>query len=308
MDGCFEEQLDSVIPGVCSIDTAGSRWVVCPRRLLGFVNKENGIPSVNESLHAHEREALVKAGLPTGVELGVWPEVYLKYEDDDASINYHFDFVVSPIRRNVGLGDVSQQFGLTDEETRDFVRASKKGGYLMGRATPDSVLPIVPVLDSPWIIEVMTASTSGSDTSAGTDIASAFVKAIRNEDYACPGINKRQVWGRMATQLFSKSALAAEWGGKTIWLVQDQLLKNIELTTKLTLSASKPDGRSSINFLSLKFQESALCFDLYSEKPAGLDFSGSNACTDILLAKRNPSLKVLLTAMIRRPLSAILIL
>jgi len=42
----------------------------------------------------------------------------------------------------------------------------------------------------------------------------------------------------MATQLFAKSALAEEWGGKTVWLVQDQLLKNIQLTTKLRLQDS----------------------------------------------------------------------
>ena len=59
----------------------------------------------------------------------------------------------------------------------------------------------------------------------GQIFSSAFKSLLLGLDYQGPGINKRQVWGRMATQLFAKSALAESWGGKTFWLVQDQLLK-----------------------------------------------------------------------------------
>ena len=140
----------------------------------------------------------------------------------------------------------------------------------------------------------MTASTSGSDTEAGTNIAASFTDAILGMEHNCPGINKRQVWGRMATQLFAKSALAEAWGGKTIWLVQDKLLKNIELTTKLTVdSTPKPTATGTINFLSMKYKDgekginSVLLSD-YSEKSAGISFDGNNECTDILLPKIYP--------------------
>lgn len=43
--------------------------------------------------------------------------------------------------------------------------------------------------------------------------------------------NYRQVFGRMASQLFAKSEAAASWGGKTIWILQDVLLEYIQQTT-----------------------------------------------------------------------------
>ena len=97
----FNSDLKKVIPGICSIEYGNEVWIVCPRRLLGFNNQGNTLPQVNLALQRHEREALIEAGLPTGVELGVWPEVYLKYGEDEVSINYHFDFVIAPIQRNM---------------------------------------------------------------------------------------------------------------------------------------------------------------------------------------------------------------
>jgi len=115
----------------------------------------------------------------------------------------------------------------------------------------------------------------------------------------------------MATQLFAKSALAEEWGGKTVWLVQDQLLKNIELTTKLSLNESNESGNGTINFLSVSYNDGekgidSLRFKKYSEKDAGLDFNGNKKATDILLPKVNPDKKTLLKAVLRRKLSAVI--
>ena len=157
----------------------------------------------------------------------------------------------------------------------------------------------------------MTASTSGSDTEAGTDIASSFRDAILGNEHNCPGINKRQVWGRMATQLFAKSALAEFWGGKTIWLVQDQLLKNIELTTKLRVESAAPSEGGTVNFLSMKYNQgergmNSLTLSNYFEKSSGISFEGNNECTDILLPKMYPDKKELLKSVLRRELSAII--
>ena len=32
----FNSDIQTVIPGICSIDYGGQEWVVCPRRLFGF--------------------------------------------------------------------------------------------------------------------------------------------------------------------------------------------------------------------------------------------------------------------------------
>ena len=310
--GFFSDGLDSVIPGICSIEYGDEVWIVCPRRLLGFDSKATGIPEVNHSLLDHEKLALRRAGVPTGVELGVWPEVYLKYGNDETAINYHFDFVIAPIRRQRSFAWLLEKYRVSEgTEAQTLVRAAKTGKYITGRYNPTKALEVLPDLENPTIIEVMTASTSGSDTEAGTDIASSFTDSIMQREHNCPGINKRQVWGRMATQLFAKSALAENWGGKTIWLVQNQLLRNIELTTRLDLSSTEYATSGAVNFLSMSYIErqkgiNSLQFETFSQKDAGLSFEGSNKCTDILLPKVNPDKKVLLQAVLRRKLSAII--
>jgi hypothetical protein len=305
----FDPNLESVVPGICSIEYGGASWIVCPRRLFGFSPQGQSIPRINHTLKTHEKTALTEAGLPKGIDLGVWAEVYLKLGSEDSEINYHFDFVIAPITTGKTFNDLIKSYRVEDAETQSFVKAAKVGGYIKGRYDFTQPLAALPDLTAPIIIEVMTASTSGSDTEQGTDIASSFTKAIQGRPHVCPGINKRQVWGRMATQLFAKSALAESWGGKTIWLVQDQLLKNIELTTKLSLRKTPSAKKGTVNFLSMKYIENgkgldAVVFDSYMELTSGLSFSENRSCTDILLSKINPDKKELLKAVLRRPLSA----
>lgn len=205
----FSSELTSVIPGICSIQYGEDIWIVCPRRFLGFKSLATTPPKVNQSLKKHEKEALIAAGVPCGVELGVWSEVYLQYGDDQSSINYHFDFVISPISRNISFSMLLNLHGIKlENDIEELKKSAKIGKYLSGKFSSEKPVPILPNLTSPTIIEVMTASTSGSDREAGTDIAASFADAILGKDHNCPGINKRQVWGRMATQLFAKSALA----------------------------------------------------------------------------------------------------
>jgi hypothetical protein len=309
----FDQSLDSVIPGVCSIEYSGEIWIVCPRRLLGFNPPDEHRKTINHSLQPHEEKALIKAGLPRGVELGIWSEVYLQYGDEDSSINYHFDFVITELYRNKSFNSLLDDYpGLSNDEKLELLKSARKGKFISGRYSESSPIDLLPNLNSPTIIEVMTASTSGSDTEAGTDIASSFTKAMLGQEYDCPGINKRQVWGRMATQLFAKSALAEKWGGKTVWLVQDQLLDNIALTTQLTLNEIKDSKSSAINFLSMKFKpghqnvNDRLTFGEFTQKEAGLVFSGSKTCTGILLPKTYPKKAELLKSVIRREISNII--
>jgi len=308
----FHPGLSSVVPGVCSIQHADKTWIVCPRRLLGFAPIRDGVlPS--QVLHEHEQQALLAAGLPAGVELGVWPEVYLNYGDDESAINYHFDFVVSRLHRGKSLNSILTSYPeMAEDEKAMLLSVAKKSRYVTGRMNRDTEAEYYPDLDSPYIVEVMTASTSGSDTNAGTDIASSFTNLILGKSHACPGINKRQVWGRMATQLFAKSALAESWGGKTIWIVQDELLSNIELTTKMSTSThSGVSAGNPINFVSLGYQQNGgdaplLRVNGLHTKEARIDFDGSGNCVDILLPKVYPPKQELLKAVLRRRVAAII--
>lgn len=93
----------------------------------------------------------------------------------------------------------------------------------------------------PAIVEVMTSSTSGSDKRAGTDIKSAFCDALlyaegnHSERGRSPTVNSRQVWARMASQMFVKSQVANRWGGCTIWVVQDAMMDYIRENTGIRL-------------------------------------------------------------------------
>jgi hypothetical protein len=309
----FDESITTVIPGVCSIEYSGDVWIVCPRRLLGFDSSPKK-PAVNKTVKSHEREALLAAGLPSGIELGVWTEVYLQYGDANTSINYHFDFVIAPLLIDSSFAEMAHHHSVTEDgEFEELKSCAKTGKYFSGKFDREKPIPYLPNLTSPFIVEVMTASTSGSDKEAGTDIAASFADAVLGIEHNCPGINKRQVWGRMATQLFAKSALAESWGGKTIWLVQDQLLRNIELTTKLQLASTINSGSGSVNFLSMKYKPGLKGMDTvvlseYLEKSAGISFSGNNDCTDILLPKINPRKTELLKSVLRRKIAAIITL
>ncbi len=99
----------------------------------------------------------------------------------------------------------------------------------------------------PVIVEIMTASTSGGSKKERTDIQNAFCDAVLYAEgnipnrRGSPGVNIRQVWARMASQMIVKSQIANAWGGMTIWVVQDALMDYIRSNTGLRLD----DLRSS---------------------------------------------------------------
>ena len=100
----------------------------------------------------------------------------------------------------------------------------------------------------PIVVEVMTCSTSGGNRARGTDIQGAFRRAVLfahravNAPVEAPGVNVRQVWARMASQMIAKSEAANSWGGRTIWVVQDRLVEYIRTNTALPLEALRaPD-------------------------------------------------------------------
>ena len=260
---------DKIVPGICSIHSENETWIVCPRRLFGF--RFDG-----HAILPHELSAIQGMNLPRGIELGIWAEVTLNWtqtqeeavldqdenieigEDDGkdggGAFEYHFDYVIAPLYSTLA-SDLFVQTGIKVNDIRKLVKSPKSRRTVppkpRGRkAIDDFIISQIPDLKTFAIIEVMTASTSGSNKDKGTTISQVFEKAILGQSHESPGINKRQVWGRMATQLFAKSAAAEAWGGKTYWLLQDQFLSEIERSTQASIvridNASKRDHAEDI--------------------------------------------------------------
>jgi hypothetical protein len=238
----------------------------------------------------------------------------LKQQIDDAQINYHFDYIVVPLA-NVTLSRFLQQFDLDpnsyQQELTNFSSQLRKINYFPKNVRNASDISLqLPMMEMPYIFEIMTASTSGSDTGNATDIRSAFRNAILSQSHVSPGINKRQVWGRMVTQLFAKTALAQHWGGQALWIIQDELLQNIELTTLLHVDAIARQEERDIHLVVMSYED-----DLTGSKQielqkrisadSGLEFLGNNTFTDILLPKITPAKIELARAILRRPMDAV---
>jgi len=309
----FNSDFTEVIPGVCSIKAGEDIWVVCPRRLFAAKFDGQGVPSINRAVQQYERDLLIHAGLPSETEIGTWAEVSLKHRVADAEINYHFDYVLAPLV-DTSLSTLLNQSkfaGSTAKDLDELVRIARKSGYFQDRKQnlADITIPL-PDLSNLFILEVMTASTSGSDTENSTDMRSAFRNALLFSEHTSPGINKRQVWGRMVTQLFAKTALAHEWNGRTIWIIQDSLLHNIELTTRLKTTDVPSDPQRNISLVIMHYftdvdGRTEISFRSTIEGDAGIDFNGSDTFTDILLPKLAPPKVELLKAILRRRLDAI---
>lgn len=153
---------------------------------------------------------------------------------------------------------------------------------------------------APVIVEVMTASIFGGNIRQGTDIKTAFCNAVlyahglRDEIGGAPGVNTRQVWARMASQLVVKSEIANAWGGCAIWIIQDALLDYIRTNTGLQVDAlHSPTWRAGeVNVISANLND-----------PNGLNlFSGpiraaigTLSWTELLSAPGIPSVTALRT-------------
>jgi hypothetical protein len=152
----------------------------------------------------------------------VWAEVKIETEsiteDDQAkSFDYTFDYVLAGVEGK-RVTEAAEMLNLSDGLIK---RTAKKNGYIL--ALRDSELWIDDFPTDPLIIiEVMTSSTSGSNKKKRSQIAMACEDAIlHGEKHNAPGINYRQIWAQMVSQLIVKPQVGMAWGGKTIWLVQD---------------------------------------------------------------------------------------
>jgi len=237
--------------GVCSIQLVDGEapWIVCPRRLL-VLGRENAAARAHQK--GTEAEVLRLLGYPSGAKLGVWSEVKLQFEETidgaDKSFNYTFDYVVMPI------GRASQQdlTAILGNDWRAWRRIFERGGYTVARRGGDDFVEDCPV-GIPHIIEIMTSSTSGGNKTKRTTIPLAFEDAILGKEHNAPGINKRQVWARMVSQLIVKSEVAMAWGGKALWIIQDTLAAYISASTALNLQNFIAQHTGEVNLLSFSY-------------------------------------------------------
>lgn len=147
-----------------------------------------------------------------------------------------------------------QRLAIWREVTVRVTKENKKFHYTFDyiiRRLNESGLPD----GAPLIVEIMTCSTSGGNKSLGTDIQTAFCNAIRGEQSRSPGINHRQVWARMASQLIVKSQAGLQWGGRTIWVIQDALADYIIRTTGLRLGDMRSDKPDEVNLLAFSYDD-----------------------------------------------------
>ena len=187
------------------------------------------------------------AGFSDGAEIGFWSELSLHFKSGSEKFQYRLDYL---LRERLSAGDYGP----------------------------------------PIIVEVMTCSTSGGNKNKGTDIQTAFRRAVMaapDETIDCPGINIRQVWARMASQMIAKSEAALKWGGRTIWVVQHPLSDYMGNNTGLSLADMKSGIPGEVNVIA---SDGSLASKpvLYSG-PISAALYGEKSFSDILRAPFLPS-------------------
>lgn len=250
----FNGRKDNIPAGVCSLRTSERVWIVCPRRL--FVLDQG----TEHTGHEAFCENLLRRYAPTALaqKAGVWSEVKMKYteegpeedQENEKSFDYTFDYIVSPTRPKL-LSEVAASQEVTE---RKLEGALSKNGYTLARRNGHTYIEEYPD-GIPLIIEVMTSSTSGGNKAKGTTIQNAFRQAVLGNEQEAPGINYRQIWARMVSQLIVKSQIGKAWGGKTIWILQDALAHYISSTTDLNLRKLVSQALRDVNILTLRYQE-----------------------------------------------------
>jgi len=247
----FDGKTADIPAGVCSLSTSDETWIVCPRRL--FVLDKGG----GHTSHEGFCEGLLRRFAPNALpcKAGVWSEVKIKHSEEaedeadaDKIFDYTFDYIICPIRPKL-LSETANTLGIIE---RKLESALTKNGYTLASRGGRKYIEEYPA-GQPLVIEVMTSSTSGGNKTKGTTIQNAFRKAILGQPHAAPGINYRQVWARMVSQLIVKSQIGKAWGGQTIWILQDALAAYISNTTDLNMRKLISEVLKEVNILSLRY-------------------------------------------------------
>lgn len=239
--------------GICSLSVREGEqpWIVCPRRLLSLRKNSSQLNHQD-----HVKDQLLKyMELPQGITHRAWSEVKMKVgtttdDDERKFFDYTFDYVVAGSKK-IQLSEAAKIIGLSENKTLKIAESNgftlaKRGDYWIEDFPSDPVV----------IVEIMTSSTSGGDKNKRTQIGMAFEDAVLNPGiHNGPGINYRQVWARMVSQLIVKSEVGIAWNGKTIWLIQDVLADYISSSTALDLSKYLNEKSNEVNILAFSYGE-----------------------------------------------------
>lgn len=309
--------METVPSGICSIQLTPntSPWIICPRRLLYMGNKA----SSKTLLGSTQKRLLSKCNFSKGSKIGIWAETKVKYigenaTEDNASFDYTFDYVLCEIGR-ISLREASN---LTNIKESELKRKIASAGHTLALVNGELMIEDFPI-GMPYIIEVMTSSTSGGNKKVRSCIPQAFGDSILNKSHIAPGINYRQVWARMASQMIVKSQAALAWGGHTIWVLQDLLADYISSSTALDLKQFISEYLSEVNILSFSYSDKyrhpqKKCVIELSDatlyagpiRPFGEDEVITPSFQDIVLASVCPPKSVLLAALCKKPMSNLL--
>ncbi len=260
--------LDSVASGVCSLQLHAHEtpWIVCPRRLMYLTNNSSEIKN-SQAASINHLWRLASYQRPT--RIGIWPELRVSHKSGDKQFTYTFDYVLMPLK-SVSQINIEKSMGLGWSSIR---RTLEKSGYTIARRENTEFVEDFPS-GNPLIVEIMTSSTSGGNKTKRSTIPMAVEDAILKTDHLAPGINYRQVWARMVSQLIAKSEVSISWGGKTIWVLQDKLVDYISETTALNVHQFLSEHTDEVNILSLAYQDGFEDNDGVIELSGGMLYAG----------------------------------
>ena len=193
---------------------------------------------------------------------------------------------------------IEQLTGRDWATTRRLVEAS---GYSMARRNGIEYVDNFPD-GYPVIVEVMTSSTSGGNRIKRTTIPMAFEDAILGKPHNGPGINYRQVWARMVSQLIVKSEVGLAWNGKTIWVLQDMLVNYISSSTALDIHQFLTENTDEVNILSFSYTDSYKKPDGLIELKQGELFAGPISSSEA----KEPSFQDMIRAPVAPPKTVLL--
>ncbi len=219
--------------------------------------------------------------------------------------NYTFDYVLAD-KTAMPASRISSALDMSEDRC---LRIAQGNGLEIVRRDGEVWIddwPSVPLV----IVEVMSSSTSGGNKRKRTRISMAFEDALlKGERHEGPGINYRQVWARMASQLIVKSQVATAWNAKTIWILQDLLADYISTTTGLDLEAYAAERSNEVNILSIGYDDvpdesgvlRTVPEDFYSGPVSRqVEDGGDGGFVDIVKAGSVPPVRYLWKALFRK--------
>lgn len=224
-------------------------------------------------------------------------------KDGEKSFDYTFDYILMPLRK-VSESVAIKESGMSKRELESTFR---KNGFSYDQ---------FPIGD-PMIVEIMTSSTSGGNKKDRTTVANAFEDAILGKPHKAPGINYRQVWARMVSQLIVKSEVATAWNGVTYWLLQDALINYISVSTALNLKIFKSDKINDVNIVGLSYGKNhsnktgLIGLDdivLYSGPIANNADRSKSSFSDMIRTPISPPKTALISLLLRKPMEGAVVL